>query len=50
MSVNDLIETEKLRHEIDILKTVKCIILHKLSTNDDELVGIIINLGQFVTY
>jgi hypothetical protein len=48
--VDELFEREKLRNKIDVLKAVKCIILHKLSGNDDKIVGIIINLGEFVTY
>ena len=43
-------EKEKLRNELDILKAVKCMIVHKLSANDERLVVIIISLGKLTSY
>ena len=47
---DELFEKEKQRNKIDILKAVKCNIAHKLSANDDEVVDIIISLGQYLTF
>jgi len=46
----NLYEKEKQRNKIDILKAVKCNIAHKIGANDDEILDIIISLGQFKTF
>ena len=43
-------EIERQRNNIDILKAVQCNIAHKVSNNDDEILDIIISIGQFMTY